>query len=109
MPPLGVLTARAEAAEQPASTDGAVGNDGTGGAVGEEGDPGVGWSAAETQEVGQVRVVGGLCSRINFRTATEYPSIHVLFPENPPAASNASPSPFGPILPFFPSPTFSAE
>ena len=53
------LAARAAAVEQPTSTDGAVGNDGTGGAVGEEGGPGVGWSAAETQEVGQVRVVVG--------------------------------------------------
>ena len=59
MPPLGVLTARAAAVEQSTSTDGAVGNDGTGGTVGEEGGPGVGWSAAETQEVEQVRVVGG--------------------------------------------------
>ena len=33
---------------------------------------------------GQVRVVG-LCSRIYFRTAMEYPSIHVLFPESLPA------------------------
>ncbi len=33
--------------------------------MGEEGSPGVMCSAAETQEVGQVRVVVGLCSRIN--------------------------------------------
>ena len=84
------LAARAAAVEQPTSTDGAVGNDGTGGAVGEEGGPGVGWSAADTQEVGQVRVVVGLCSRIDFRTATEYPPIHVLFSNKPSNSSNAS-------------------
>ena len=62
----------------------------------EEGDPGCGWGAAEAQEgCGQVRVEGGLCSRINFRTATEYPPIHVLFPENLPALSDASLSPSG--------------
>ena len=84
--------------------------DGSGCGTGEEGDPGCGWGAVEAQEgCGQVMVLGGLCSRINFRIATEYPSIHVLFPENPPAASNASPSPSGPILPFFTYPTFGAE
>ncbi len=52
------LAARAAAVEQPTSTDGAVGNDGTGG-PGDRGGGGrgrrVGWSA-ETQEVGQVRL-----------------------------------------------------
>ena len=47
------LAARAAAVEQPTSTDGAVGNDGTGGTVGEEGGPG---SAAETQEVEQLKI-----------------------------------------------------
>ena len=57
---------------------------------------GCGWGATEAQEgCGQVRVEGGLCSRINFRTATEYPPIHVLFPENLPAVSDASLSPSG--------------
>jgi hypothetical protein len=84
--------------------------DGSGCGTGEEGDPGCEWGTAETQEGGwQVRVVVGLCSRINFRTAMKYPSIHVLFQENLPAFSDASPSPSGPILPFFPSPTFAAE
>ena len=85
--------------------------DGSGCGTEEEGNPGCEWGAAETQEGGgQVSVVGGLCSVIIFRTAMEYPSIHVLFfPENLSALSNASPSPSGPILPFFPSPTFEAE
>ncbi len=78
--------------------------------TGEEGDPGCGWGAAEAQEgCGQVRVVGGLCSRINFRTATEYPPIHVLFPENLPAVSDASLSPFGHFLPISPSPALATE
>ena len=76
--------------------------------MGEEGSPGVGWSAAETQEVGQVRVVG-LCSRINFRTAMEYPSIHVLFSNKPSNASNTSSPSFGPALPLYPTSTLAAE
>jgi len=60
-------------------------------------------------EAGRVAEVKAGVPEIISETATEYPSIHVLFPENPPAASNASTSPFGPILPFFPSPTFAAE
>ncbi len=97
----------AEGEAEASGTSEAADADGSECGTGEEGDPGCGWDAAEAQEGGgQVRVVGGLCSRINFRTATEYPPIHVLFPENPPAASNASRSPSGPIHQFFPSPTF---
>ena len=103
------VAARAAAVGQSAGADGVVGNDGTGRAMGEEGGPGVGWSAAETQGVGQVRVGGGLCSRINFRTATEYPPIHVLFSNKPSNASNAFSSPFGPALQLSRTSTFAAE
>ena len=55
------LAARAAAVEQPSRRAQMEQSEmmGPGGAVGEEGGPGVGWSAAETQEVGQVRVAGG--------------------------------------------------
>jgi hypothetical protein len=105
-----VAEVKAGGEAEASGTSEAANADGSGCGTGGEEDAGCGWNAAEAQEGGwQVRVVGGLCSRINFRTATEYPSIHILFPENPPAASNASTSPSGPILPFFPYPTFAAE
>ncbi len=53
--------------------------------------------------------MGELCSRIKFRTATEYPPIHVLFSNTPSNSSNASSSPFGTLLPLSPTPTFAAE
>ena len=104
------LAASAAACEAPTSADGAAEAEGAGVGTGGEGGPGCGWGATNAQEDGQVRVVvGGLCSRINFRTATEYPPIHVLFPENLPAVSDASLSPSGPFLPFPPSPPLSTE
>jgi len=103
------LAASAAACEASTSADGAAEAEGVGGGTGGEGGPGCGWGAANAQEDGQVRVEGGLCSRINFRTATEYPPIHVLFPENLPAVSDASLSPFGPFLPISPSPALATE
>jgi hypothetical protein len=103
------LAASAAACEASTSADGAAEAEGVGGGTGGEGGPRCGWGAANAQEDGQVRVEGGLCSRINFRTATEYPPIHVLFSNKPSNASNASSSPFGPTLPLSPTPTLAAE
>jgi len=60
-------------------------------------------------EAGRVAEVKAGVPEIISETATEYPSIHGLFPENPPAASNVPPSPSGTILSFFSSPIFAAE
>jgi len=100
------LAASAAACEASTSADGAAEAEGVGGGTGGEGGPGCGWGAANAQEDGQVRVEGGLCSRINLRTATEYPPIHtyssqktfLLFPTHP-----------GPFLPISPSPALATE